>query len=364
MKALKVWIVLACSAVGIALAGPARAQDAEFQLSFCNMSAFSNVMVAVTRRQDAQRWLVEGWYPIPEDGCAIVGSFLRDTIYYYAYGQTNDGRIVTWSPPATDTTAAAQCVDLRQVLPSAIRWPVVCVGSGIGALQADQDSAEQASSHMDPDRRAVNERAAHCERTSARRDAVTSRSGLPFATEKRLLAGRVVDGWADCRVGDLRSQRHHHVGAGSRHRRLKRKGRGQFRPRVLDLGSVGRRLSFGHARWRILGFGGRGDRRRRDDQRQYRPKSSRASSRSVLLKAGQPDLTTVAHLRRLFARGARDTSSRCVISAFRALYESPRSGRASSTRYARRGWRPRCAAGWPACRDARCRARKARRSPR
>ena len=112
MKALKVWIVLACSAVGIALAGPARAQqDAEFQLSFCNMSAYSNVKIAVTRRQDAQRWLVEGWYPIPEDGCAVVGSFLRDTIFYYAFGQTNDGRIVTWSPPATDTTAVAQCVD-------------------------------------------------------------------------------------------------------------------------------------------------------------------------------------------------------------------------------------------------------------
>ena len=40
---------------------------------------------------------------------------------------------------------------------------------------------------MDPDRRAVNERAAHCERTSARRDAVTSRPGLTSATESGYL---------------------------------------------------------------------------------------------------------------------------------------------------------------------------------
>jgi uncharacterized membrane protein len=177
MKALKVRIVLACSAVGISLAGPAHAQqDAEFQLSFCNMSAFSNVLVAVTRRQDAQRWLVEGWYPIPEYGCAIVGSFLRDTIYYYAHGKTNDGRIVTWSPPANDCRIAMR--RLRQVLPGAIRCPVVSDGSRIGALPADQGSAEPASSHMDPVWRAVNWRAA----------------GLPSATESGYLLAALSTG--------------------------------------------------------------------------------------------------------------------------------------------------------------------------
>ena len=113
MKAFKVPIIVACSALGISLIGAVNAQqpNPEFQLAFCNISAYSSVLVAVTRRQDAGRWLVEGWYPIPDQGCALLGSFLKDTIYYYAYGKTNDDRIVTWSPPETDQTATMQCID-------------------------------------------------------------------------------------------------------------------------------------------------------------------------------------------------------------------------------------------------------------
>ena len=37
--------------------------------------------------------------------------FQGDTVYYYAYGETNDDRIVTWSASDTDQNATSQCID-------------------------------------------------------------------------------------------------------------------------------------------------------------------------------------------------------------------------------------------------------------
>jgi uncharacterized membrane protein len=113
MKFLNAAGAIACCALGLILIGPGQAQQQpqSFQLAFCNISAYSNVLVSVAHRQDAQRWLVDGWYPVPDGGCAVVGSFQRDTIYYYAYGETNDDRIVTWSASDNDQTATSQCID-------------------------------------------------------------------------------------------------------------------------------------------------------------------------------------------------------------------------------------------------------------
>jgi uncharacterized membrane protein len=118
MKFLNAPAAIACSAVVFALIGPGQAQQQQqqqqqqpFQLAFCNTSAYSNVLVALVHRKDAQNWTVDGWYPIPDYGCTVVGSFQRDKIYYYAYGETNDDRIVTWSAPDDDQTATPQCID-------------------------------------------------------------------------------------------------------------------------------------------------------------------------------------------------------------------------------------------------------------
>jgi uncharacterized membrane protein len=73
----------------------------------CNMSDFSGVFVALRQKQDAQRWTVSGWYPLPDRGCAFLGSFQRDTVYYYA--KSDEG--VSWSPDANDRSASTQCVD-------------------------------------------------------------------------------------------------------------------------------------------------------------------------------------------------------------------------------------------------------------
>ena len=85
---------VACCAAGLTIVAQGQAQQPsqEFQLAFCNISTFSNVLVSLAYRRDGQQWTVDGWYPIPDYGCAQVGSFPRDSVYYYAVGETNDGR--------------------------------------------------------------------------------------------------------------------------------------------------------------------------------------------------------------------------------------------------------------------------------
>jgi uncharacterized membrane protein len=76
----------------------------------CNISNIPSVFVALTHRQDAQSWRVEGWYAIPDAGCALIGKFMRDTVYVYAESQ--DG--ASWKPVETDRAGRAECVDHKQ----------------------------------------------------------------------------------------------------------------------------------------------------------------------------------------------------------------------------------------------------------
>jgi hypothetical protein len=101
-----------CSALAAAAAPPSHAQQKPntFEMAFCNMSDFQSIWVALMHKKDAQTWAVDGWYPIPDYGCAPVGSFLRDTVYYFAY--SSDGAV--WQAGADDKTASAQCVDTNK----------------------------------------------------------------------------------------------------------------------------------------------------------------------------------------------------------------------------------------------------------
>jgi uncharacterized membrane protein len=86
---------------------PQQSQSATFELAMCNLSDFKGAFVALSHKQDAQKWLVNGWYAIPDNGCTFIGTFLRDTIYYYA--QSNDGGV--WRGSDTDQTSRAECID-------------------------------------------------------------------------------------------------------------------------------------------------------------------------------------------------------------------------------------------------------------
>ena len=105
--------VAACCALGLCAMTPGQAQQQsqDFQLAFCNISAYSGVVVSLTYRQNNQQWQVDGWYPIPNNGCAVVGIFPRDSVYYYAVGLANDGRSVIWSAADNDQTGSSQCID-------------------------------------------------------------------------------------------------------------------------------------------------------------------------------------------------------------------------------------------------------------
>jgi uncharacterized membrane protein len=114
MKALKLTAaVVAGLAAGAASAQQApntsgqQQQSASFELAVCNMSAFQGVFVALMHKQDAQKWVVDGWYAVPDSGCSLLGTFLRDTVYYYA--ESNDG--ASWRAADTDQSVTPQCID-------------------------------------------------------------------------------------------------------------------------------------------------------------------------------------------------------------------------------------------------------------
>jgi hypothetical protein len=94
--------------------GPSGAQPQQgaktFQLAFCNVSRARPVYIAITRRKDGERWAVEGWYPLLDFGCSIIGNFEADTVYFYAIGIRNN-QYVTWGGAENDETAATQCID-------------------------------------------------------------------------------------------------------------------------------------------------------------------------------------------------------------------------------------------------------------
>jgi uncharacterized membrane protein len=110
MKAFKLAAAAVCGTLGGAFAGSSHAQQTQnptFELAMCNLSDFQGVFVALRYKQDAQIWAVEGWFAIPDGGCAFIGSFLRDTIYYFA--ESIDGGV--WRAADTDKTATSGCID-------------------------------------------------------------------------------------------------------------------------------------------------------------------------------------------------------------------------------------------------------------
>src|SRR5947209_14394302 len=92
MKAAR-FLILGCGLVGCGALGSfigcARAEQAAstdtFELAVCNNSDYASMLLALMYKKDAQNWEVSGWYPIPDSGCTIVGRFIRDTVYYFAF---------------------------------------------------------------------------------------------------------------------------------------------------------------------------------------------------------------------------------------------------------------------------------------
>jgi uncharacterized membrane protein len=141
MKAWKIAIAGLCGAAGALSAPSAMAQaNQTFQLAFCNISAYSDVYVALTSKADAQRWSVSGWYPIPDNGCTLVGTFPRDTIYYYARGSNN----AVWSAPDNDQNGTSQCVDADKYFTSSAGVPTCPAGQQAVRFRMIKAQANQA----------------------------------------------------------------------------------------------------------------------------------------------------------------------------------------------------------------------------
>jgi uncharacterized membrane protein len=130
MKALTFAMTI-CSALSLSSVDASHAQQqssSTFQIAFCNMSDYSNILVALVHKKDAQNWAVDGWYPVPDGGCAPAGNFLRDTIYYFAY--SGEGAI--WRPADDDQAATAQCIDYNKWFQGA--------AAGVSACPAGQQT--------------------------------------------------------------------------------------------------------------------------------------------------------------------------------------------------------------------------------
>lgn len=107
----------------------AQQPNPSFQLAFCNLSTFDNVRVALAYQQNTQRWVVDGWYPLPDRGCTLLGSFLRDTVYYYA---END-RGAKWPADGANLPVVAQCIDHNKTFRVTASMP---------SCPADQEAAK------------------------------------------------------------------------------------------------------------------------------------------------------------------------------------------------------------------------------
>jgi uncharacterized membrane protein len=130
MKALTFAMTI-CSALSLLSVDASYAQqqsNSTFQIAFCNMSDYSSILVALVHKKDAQNWAVDGWYPVPDGGCAPAGSFLRDTIYYFAYS----GEGAVWRAADDDQTATAQCIDYN-------KW-FQGIAAGVSACPAGQQT--------------------------------------------------------------------------------------------------------------------------------------------------------------------------------------------------------------------------------
>jgi hypothetical protein len=102
------WLKLT-PAQATALTQQQQAQTQTFSLSACNLSTVTNVNVSLAIRQvnDPTKWVVYGWFPIPDGGCNYIGPFYGDSFYWYAFGNNN----TEWSADDSDKSATKQCID-------------------------------------------------------------------------------------------------------------------------------------------------------------------------------------------------------------------------------------------------------------
>ena len=156
-------IAVVCGALGVSLSASSHAQQQSqtFQLAFCNISAYSNVTVALVHKKDAEKWAVDGWYPVSDNRCTVVGTFQRDTVYYFAE-QVGDQR----GERARAQRQLDRCLVCpgqrperhrpvrrpQQMVPGDRRRAVVSGGARGGEVQDDQHPGEQAADHLDFER--------------------------------------------------------------------------------------------------------------------------------------------------------------------------------------------------------------------
>lgn len=104
----KQWLKMSPAQV-TALRQQQQKQQQTFNFAACNLSAATNVYIALMVREvnDPQKWQVHGWFPLPDGGCNYIGSFYGDSFYWYAFGNSNN----VWSAADTDRTMSKQCID-------------------------------------------------------------------------------------------------------------------------------------------------------------------------------------------------------------------------------------------------------------
>jgi hypothetical protein len=85
-------------------------QKQTLTVSICNQSKARDVRVSLQYRpiNEPEKWRVQGWFPVPDGGCSIIGSVFGDSLYYYAVG---DGGSFVWAAADDDKTASRQCID-------------------------------------------------------------------------------------------------------------------------------------------------------------------------------------------------------------------------------------------------------------
>jgi hypothetical protein len=103
-------------------------KNTSFKLTLCNMSQFRLVRAAIVYQKDEKNWTVEGWHPLPDYGCSIIGTFRGDSIFYFAFGFGSDGKPVFWSAGDDDKSATSQCVDGAKSFSAAIGSPTCPTG--------------------------------------------------------------------------------------------------------------------------------------------------------------------------------------------------------------------------------------------
>jgi uncharacterized protein DUF1036 len=118
-------LIAACVGLGIGLSVPAQSQPAPstpapgpgggapggapgassttVTVNVCNTSGVKSIFMAFVSLKDSKTWHVHGWYTVPDTGCAKLGDFPKDTLYYFAVDKTLQ---TTWTGDATQ-----QCVN-------------------------------------------------------------------------------------------------------------------------------------------------------------------------------------------------------------------------------------------------------------